>query len=123
MQLVRRPNRVYNWVSVELRVVLKAPVRGGSGSSLFACFPLRESRPEAPLFLASASAPTFLVAVLFAAQIANTDTVHDRLTVAIQRSPQICHQLVPTSWRDFSHNSLYPPPRSPSFQPENFHLS
>ncbi|KAI9039641.1 uncharacterized protein KD926_009234 [Aspergillus affinis] len=47
-------------------------------------FPLRESRLDSPSFFHH----NFPAAALLAAQIANTDTGHDRLTVAIQRSPE-----------------------------------
>lgn len=101
--------------------MLRDPVRGDSGDSLFACSP-SVSPARKPLFSWPVPLlPLSLLLRFLAAQIANTDTGHDRLTVAIQRSPRICHRLVPTSWRDFSHTRFsIPTPSLPFPFNQNF---
>lgn len=102
-------------------MVLRDPVRGDSGDSLFACSP-SVSPARKPLFSWPVPLlPLSLLLRFLAAQIANTNTGHDRLTVAIQRSPRICHRLVPTSWRDFSHTRFsIPTPSLPFPFNQNF---
>ena len=101
--------------------MLRDPVRGGFGDSLFACSP-SVSPARKPLFSWPVPLlPLSLLLRFLAAQIANTDTGHDRLTVAIQRSPRICHRLVPTSWCDFSHTRFsIPTPSLPFPFNQNF---
>lgn len=89
------------------------------GTGLFACFPPPSVPPREPLFPASHFP---VVAAPLVAQIANTAAGHDRLTVAIQRSPESPIGLCPRPGAFSLHphhfslcSSLPPPPRSLPF--------
>ncbi|KAL7654383.1 hypothetical protein ACMYSQ_006394 [Aspergillus niger] len=84
------------------------------GTGLFACFPPPSVPPREPLFPASHFP---VVAAPLVAQIANTAAGHDRLTVAIQRSPESPIGLCPRPGAFSLHphhfslcSSLPPPP-------------